>query len=85
MMPMNPTPFLKHLIGKEIVVRLKWGMEYVGVLACADAYMNLQMANTEEFIQGESQGEISELLIRCNNILYIRQKGTERESKSKRS
>ncbi|XP_015910274.1 uncharacterized protein [Parasteatoda tepidariorum] len=69
----NPKPFLLSLVGKEISVKLKWGMEYHGVLTCADAYLNLQLQDAEEYIDGASHGCMKELLIRCNNILYIRE------------
>ena len=69
---MNPKPFLAGLTGKAVVVRLKWGMEYKGILVSVDSYMNLQLANTEEFISGECAGNLGEVLIRCNNVLYIR-------------
>lgn len=28
--PVNPKPFLNDLTGKQVVVKLKWGMEYKG-------------------------------------------------------
>lgn len=34
--------------------------------------MNLQLANTEEYVDGASTGALGEVLIRCNNVLYIR-------------
>jgi len=71
-MPVNPKPFLNSLTGKPIIVKLKWGMEYKGFLVSVDQYMNLQMANTEEYIDGALTGNLGEVLIRCNNILYIR-------------
>lgn len=37
-----------------------------------DSYMNLQLASTEEWIDGEFSGNLGEVLIRCNNVLYIR-------------
>ena len=40
---MNPTPFLAELTGSAVVVRLKWGMEYKGVLRSTDKHMNLQV------------------------------------------
>ncbi|CAG8589975.1 1382_t:CDS:2 [Diversispora eburnea] len=70
--PVNPKPFLQELTGKPVIVRLKWGMEYKGYLVSVDSYMNLQLANTEEFIDGNSTGALGEILIRCNNVLYIR-------------
>ncbi|KAI9448296.1 hypothetical protein H4582DRAFT_1868433 [Lactarius indigo] len=75
--PVNPKPFLQELTGKPVFVRLKWGLEYKGFLVSTDGYMNLQLANTEEFQNGESNGTLGRAtltglpLLRCNNVLYI--------------
>ena len=37
-----------------------------------DSYMNLQLASSEEWIGGKFAGNLGEVLIRCNNVLYIR-------------
>ena len=37
-----------------------------------DSYMNLQLASTEEWIDGNFSGNLGEVLIRCNNVLYLR-------------
>ena len=63
-MPMNPKPFLNSLVGKPVMVKLKWGHEYKGFLVSTDGYMNLQMANTEEFIDGSCTGSLGEVLVR---------------------
>jgi small nuclear ribonucleoprotein F len=63
--PVNPKPFLAELTGKQVVAKLKWGMEYRGYLVSTDAYMNLQLANTEEYIDGAFAGNLGEVLIRC--------------------
>ena len=70
--PVNPKPFLQDLTGKQIFVKLKWGMEYKGYLVSTDQYMNLQLASTEEYIDGQLTGQLGEVLIRCNNVLYMR-------------
>lgn len=70
--PVNPKPFLNDLTGQQIIVKLKWGMEYKGYLVSTDAYMNLQLASTEEYIDGQFTGNLGEVLIRCNNVLYMR-------------
>jgi small nuclear ribonucleoprotein F len=67
----NPKPFLVDLTGKSVKVKLKWGMEYQGRLESADAYMNLQLKECEEFLDGQFAGFLGEVLIRCNNVLYI--------------
>ena len=36
-------------------------------LACG-----LQLASTEEWIDGQFSGNLGEVLIRCNNVLYLR-------------
>ncbi|CAL9106157.1 unnamed protein product [Musa textilis] len=43
--PVNPKPFLNNLTGKPVIVKLKWGMEYIGYLVSLDSYMNLQVLN----------------------------------------
>jgi small nuclear ribonucleoprotein F len=68
----NPKPFLIDLIDKVVIVKLKWGMEYKGTLVAFDGYMNFQLINTEEWVNGECRGNIGEALIRCNNVLYLR-------------
>ena len=55
-----------------MIVKLKWGMEYKGYLVSVDSYMNLQLASTEEWIDSAFSGNLGEVLIRCNNVLYMR-------------
>ena len=81
--PENPKPFLNELVGKRVVVKLKWtasgagggALEYVGTLKSTDAYMNLHLVESEEWVKGEFRDKIGEMLIRCNNVLYIRAAG----------
>lgn len=72
-MILNPKPFLNGLMGKTAIVKLKWGMEYRGQLVSVDNYMNVQLSNTEEFVDNKLAGTLGDVLIRCNNILYIRE------------
>lgn len=44
-----------------------------GYLKSFDEYMNLQLLNSEEWVDGTFKGSLGEILIRCNNVLYIRQ------------
>ena len=79
----NPKPFLTGLTGQEVIVRLKWGQEYKGVLMAIDSYMNLQLGNTEEWVGGELAGNLGEVLIRCNNVMYVREGAAVMESDEK--
>lgn len=45
---------------------------WAGHLTSVDSYMNIQLENSEEWIDGALAGKLGEILIRCNNVLYIR-------------
>lgn len=36
-----------------------------------DQYMNVQLDKAVEYIDEQNKGPLGEILIRCNNILYI--------------
>ncbi|KAG4911457.1 hypothetical protein JHK82_052055 [Glycine max] len=53
-----------NLIGKPVIVKLKWGMEYKGYPVSIDSFMNLQLANIEEYNEGQFIVNLEEILIR---------------------
>ena len=66
----NPKPFLQDLTGKQIIVKLKWGMEYHGRLNAVDSYMNIKLTNTEEWKDGKNEGTLGEVFIRYAPLLF---------------
>jgi small nuclear ribonucleoprotein F len=44
-----------------------------GQLVSADSYMNFQLGGAEEWVDGALAGRLGDLLIRCNNVLYVRE------------
>lgn len=46
---------------------------HAGILVSADSYFNFQLADSEEIIDGTVAGNLGEILIRCNNVLYIKE------------
>lgn len=50
-------------------------MDYGGSLVSVNGSMNMQFANTEKCIDGALSGYLGEVLIRCSNVLYIRDSG----------
>ncbi|KAI3379110.1 hypothetical protein SNEBB_011457 [Seison nebaliae] len=70
--PINPKPFLNSLIAKKAIVKLKWGLEYRGFLTSTDAYMNLALQKADEYVDGVFSGKLGDILIRCNNVMYVR-------------
>jgi len=70
--PINPRPMLQNLVNEEVIIRLKWGQtEYKGRLVSIDSYMNIQLSGAEEYIDQQMTSTLGQVLIRCNNVLWI--------------
>eukprot|EP00877_Chromochloris_zofingiensis_P010371 jgi/Chrzof1/5588/Cz16g08090.t1 len=67
----TPADFLKSIRGKPVVVKLNSGVDYRGILACLDGYMNIAMEETEEYVNGQLKNKYGDAFIRGNNVLYI--------------
>ncbi|CAN8071800.1 unnamed protein product [Agarophyton chilense] len=67
----SPADFLKAVLGRPVVVKLNTSVEYRGILACLDGYMNIALEQTEEYINGELKNTFGDAFIRGNNVMYI--------------
>lgn len=67
----TPADFLKSISGKSVVVKLNSGVDYRGHLACLDAFMNVVLEQTEEYMHGELVKKHGDAFIRGNNVLYL--------------
>ncbi|RKF56937.1 putative small nuclear ribonucleoprotein F [Golovinomyces cichoracearum] len=71
-MPINPRPMLQNLVNDDVIIRLKWDQtEYKGRLVSIDSYMNIQLSGAEEWIDQKMTSVLGQVLIRCNNVLWI--------------
>lgn len=66
-----PSGFLFSLVGRTVHVKSKWGPVYIGTLVSCDSYMNMQLRDTIERTKEDT--ELGEMLLRNNNILYVRE------------
>ncbi|XWS58905.1 hypothetical protein CRYUN_Cryun08bG0074500 [Craigia yunnanensis] len=67
----TPADFLKSIRGRPVVVKLNSGVDYRGILACLDGYMNIAMEQTEEYVNGQLKNKYGDAFIRGNNVLHI--------------
>ncbi|KAL8254997.1 hypothetical protein R6Q59_033218 [Mikania micrantha] len=67
----TPSDFLKSIRGRPVVVKLNSGVDYRGILACLDGYMNIAMEQTEEYVNGQLKNKYGDAFIRGSNVLYI--------------
>lgn len=63
--------FIQQIHGRPVVVKLNSGVDYRGVLACLDGYMNIALEQTEEYVNGQLKDKYGDAFIRGNNVLYI--------------
>lgn len=72
--PVNPKPFLRELVDHPVVVTLKFNStQYRGTLVSTDNYFNVRLRDAEEIVDGRSRGQVGEIFVRCNNVLWIGQ------------
>lgn len=57
---------------KTVTVRLKNEVEYKGKMDNVDSYMNLIMTDAEELQQGKVLANYGRVIVRGNNVLFIK-------------
>ena len=68
---MKPLAVLQSSAGKNVIVGLKSGREYRGVLDGYDPHMNLVLKGAEEKVNGEVVRKLSTIIVRGDNVIYI--------------
>lgn len=71
--PRNPLKILNKAVNSTILIRLKDGTEYRGRMKEVDSYMNMIIEDAKEVIDGNVTAKYSEIFIRGNNILFVKQ------------
>ncbi len=67
----KPFDLLTTAIGKNILVKLKNGIEVRGVLEAYDPHLNLSMKDAEELADGQVKKKLGALLVRGDTIVYV--------------
>ena len=57
---------------KNVIVRLKNEIEYKGKMDNVDSYMNLIMTNAEELKDNKVVANYGKVILRGNNVLFIK-------------
>lgn len=73
----NPLTILQNAQNSEILLRLKDGTEYRGLLKEIDAYMNMILEDATEIMDGSPVAKYNEIFIRGNNLLFIKPDASE--------
>jgi small nuclear ribonucleoprotein len=68
----KPLNTLQKAINKPVIVRLKSDVEYRGKMSNVDAYMNVILADAEEYADGSLSANYGRVVIRGNNVIFIK-------------
>lgn len=68
----NPLHILQNSQNSQILIRLKDGTEYKGLLKEIDAYMNMILEDATEIMDGSPIAKYNEIFIRGNNLLFVK-------------
>ncbi|MBI4416886.1 MAG: small nuclear ribonucleoprotein [Euryarchaeota archaeon] len=67
----KPLSLLNQSITHNVMVELKGGRGYRGVLDGFDPHMNLVLKNAEELLNNESQRKVDLAIVRGDNVIYV--------------
>jgi small nuclear ribonucleoprotein len=69
--PTRPIDALNNARNKKVIIELKNGRQYVGVLKAFDIHINCVLDNAEERENGEVKRKVGSLFIRGDTITII--------------
>lgn len=67
----KPLSLLNQKINSPVLVELKGGREYRGILDGYDPHMNLVLKNAEELVNNEVRRKLDLTIVRGDNVIYI--------------
>jgi len=67
----KPFDLLTTALGKNVLVKLKNGMEVRGTLEAYDPHLNLSLKDAEELENSEVKKKLGSLLLRGDTVVYI--------------
>jgi small nuclear ribonucleoprotein len=69
---MKPLEMIHNNLDNRVIVELRGGKEYRGILEGYDhPHLNLILRNAEEIINGEKKRDVEKVIVRGDNIIYI--------------
>lgn len=67
----RPFDLLSESIGKNVLVELKGGLSFRGMLKAFDVHMNIVVENAESWEGGQPKTKYGKIILRGDNILLI--------------
>jgi small nuclear ribonucleoprotein len=68
---MRPLDLLQETLHKRVLVEMKGGRSFRGVLDAYDQHLNLVLSQAEEVVESTTTGHAGHTLLRGDSIIYI--------------
>jgi len=67
----RPFDLLNSSLNKNVIIGLKAGMEFTGMMVSYDVHMNLVLNNAEQLVGGDVKRKLGTVLVRGDSVVYI--------------
>lgn len=67
----RPFDILNQSLNNTVIVGLKGGVEFRGVMVAYDVHMNIVLEKAEQLVDGEAKKGIGTILLRGDSVTYI--------------
>jgi len=67
----RPFDVLNSSLNNTVIVGLKGGVEFRGVMVAYDVHMNVVLENAEQIVNGEVKRGVGTIFLRGDSVTYI--------------
>lgn len=67
----RPFDVLNGSLNNTVVIGLKGGVEFRGVMVAYDVHMNIVLENAEQMVNGEVKRGMGTILLRGDSVIYV--------------
>jgi len=67
----RPFDILNSSLNNTVVIGLKGGVEFRGVMVAYDVHMNVVLENAEQMVNGEVKRGMGTILLRGDSVIYV--------------
>jgi len=67
----RPFDVLDSSLNKSVLVSLKGGIEFRGIMVAYDVHMNVVLQNAEQIVNGEVKRKVGTILVRGDNVIFL--------------
>ena len=67
----RPFDILNSSLNNTVIVGLKGGVEFRGLMVAYDVHMNIVLENAEQLFNGEVKRGVGTILLRGDSVTYI--------------